>query len=109
MKTRFLIILFAGLVVFGLPGIVFGPPYFSEQDRYDSADVILTGEITSYFKPEAPKNLDSSEDTIYEVNVTQYIKNDLGLEILQVHEQRNLEAGKDSDNDNQGMGEGGKY
>ena len=84
MKTRFLIILFAGLVVFGLPGIVFGPPYFSEQDRYDSADVILTGEIVSYFKPEAPKNLDSSEDTIYEVNVTQYIKNDLGLETLQV-------------------------
>ena len=84
MKTSVLILLFAGLAVLGLPGIVFGPPYFSEQDRYDSADVILTGEVVSYFKPEAPENLDSSEDTIYEVNVTQYIKNNLGHQTLQV-------------------------
>ena len=84
MKTRLLIILFVILIVTGLPGTVFGPPYFSEQDRYDFADVIFTGEIVSHFKPEAPPNLDSSADTIYEVKVTQYIKNNLGHKTLQV-------------------------
>ena len=42
LKTRLLIILFVILIVTGLPETVFGPPYFSEQDRYDSADVILS-------------------------------------------------------------------
>lgn len=84
MKSRLLIILFASLIVSGLPGPVFGPPFFSDQDKYNSADVILAGEIVSHFKPEAPANLVSSVDTIYEVEVTQYIKNNLGHQTLHV-------------------------
>ena len=84
MKTRLLIILFAGLIVSGIPGTVFGPPYFSDQARYDSVDVIVTGEIISFSKPSPPPNIDSSPDTVYDVKISQYVKNNLGEETLQL-------------------------
>jgi len=84
MKTRFLIILFASLMLSGLPGDVFAPPEFSPQEKFNAAHVILTGEIVSFSKPEAPPNMLSSLDTIYEVRVDKYIKNPQEQDVISV-------------------------
>ena len=67
-------IIFLLVVVSGLSP-VFGPPYFSPQQRYDGAEIIFTGKILSYEKPPPPENQLSSVDTIYNIEVDQYIKN----------------------------------
>jgi hypothetical protein len=77
--------LFLSLMLFvTLIPSVFAMPWFSPQDRYNSADVILTGEILSYTKPDPLSNQVSSIDTIYEVKVDQYIKNPLDKDIISV-------------------------
>lgn len=67
------LIVFVGLSMMITP--IFALPYFSPQDKFNAADVILTGEIISISKPVPPPNMLSSLDTIYEVRVDQYIKN----------------------------------
>lgn len=70
----FLAMLFAVLIISFTPA-VFGPPFFSDQDKLNAAEVVLTGEIISLHKPEPPPNMLSSLDTIYEIKVDKYIKN----------------------------------
>ncbi len=63
---------------------IFAPPYFSPQEKFNAADVILTGEIISFSKPDPPPNMLSSLDTIYEVKVDKYIKNPQEQDVISV-------------------------
>src|SRR5574338_631515 len=76
------IFLSAVLIVSFLP--IYAPPEASDQDKFNWADVIVTGKIISYSKPESPPNVMSSIDTIYEVQVDKYIKNDLHKDVISV-------------------------
>lgn len=75
--------LFTILIISFTPSI-FAPPDFSPQEKFNAAHVILAGEIVSFLKPEAPPNMLSSLDTIYEVKVDQYIKNPQEQDIISV-------------------------
>ena len=69
------------LVVSLVPSII-APPYFSEQDKYNAAHVIVTGNITSVSKPDPPSHMLTSTNTVYEVKVDRYIKNPLDQDVL---------------------------
>ena len=79
----FLILLFAVLMVSITP-VVFGIPHFSEQEKFNAAHVVLTGEIISVKHPEPPPNMLSSLDVIYEINVDKYIKNPMDDDVVSV-------------------------
>ena len=79
----FLILLFAVLTVSIIP-VVFGMPYFSEQEKFNASHVVLTGEIISIKHPEPPPNMLSSLDVIYEIKVDKYLKNPMDTDIVSV-------------------------
>jgi len=83
MKYFLSAILIAFLILSFIPSI-YAPPQSSPQEKFEAAHVVLTGEIISYTKPEAPPNVMSSMDTIYEIKVDKYIKNPLGQDTLSV-------------------------
>jgi len=82
MKYFLSAILIAFLILSFIPSIF--APFFSPQDKFNAAHVVLTGEIISFTKPEPPPNLVSSTDTIYEIKVDKYIKNSLEQDIVSV-------------------------
>lgn len=81
---KFIVAVVFFLVIISGLSPVFGPPYFSPQGRYDSAEIIFTGKIISYEKPQPPDNQLSSVDTIYQIEIDQYIKNPQPEKILAV-------------------------
>ena len=81
---KYLAIILSAILVFSLIPNVIAPPPFSDQDKYNAAQVIITGKIVSFSKPEPMPHQLTSTDTIYEVKVDKYIKNPLGEDTLSV-------------------------
>jgi len=71
------------LIISFIPAI-YAPPDFSPQEKFNAADVVLTGKIISFSKPVPPPNMMSSLDTIYKIKVDQYIKNPQNQDVISV-------------------------